>query len=123
MNVIDPTKDNLTEPLSFKEILDGLDIFKDDYYKGLSISKDEDLEFHFKRQPNYCFVDSYFDVGLKSWQANNERFLTRKMRETQVNFFLMKSIYRTSNVLIFSQMRLKAFFLRKKILNLLIQSM
>ena len=123
MNVIDPTKDNLTEPLSFKEILDGLDIFKDDYYRGLSISKDEDLEFHFKRQPSCCFVDNYFDVGLKSWQANNESFLTRKMRETQMKFFLMKSIYRTSNVLIFSQMRLKAFFVRKKILNLLIQSM
>ena len=52
VNVIDPTKDNLTQQLSFKEILDELQISKEDYYRALSISKDEDLELHLKRQPN-----------------------------------------------------------------------
>ena len=23
-----------------------------------------------KRQPNSCFVNNYFDVGLKAWQTN-----------------------------------------------------
>ena len=36
----------------------------------MSISKDEDLELHLKREPNSCFVNNYFDVGLKAWQAN-----------------------------------------------------
>ena len=44
VNVIDPTKDNFTQPLSVKEISDESEISKEDYYKTLSISKDEDLE-------------------------------------------------------------------------------
>ena len=40
------------------------------YYKALSMSKDEDLELHLKIQPNSCFVNNYFDVGLKALQAN-----------------------------------------------------
>ena len=36
----------------------------------MSISKDEDLELHCKREPNFCFVNNYFHVGLKAWQAN-----------------------------------------------------
>ena len=49
----------------------------------------------------------------------NERFSdAQKMRETQNKIPLMKSTRRNSNVLIFSQMRLKVFFLRKRILKL-----
>ena len=55
VNVIDPTKDNFTQPLSVKEILDELEISKDDYYRALSISKDEDLELHLKKEPNSLF--------------------------------------------------------------------
>ena len=40
------------------------------YYKALSISKDEDLELPLRSQPNSCFVNNYFDVGLKALQAN-----------------------------------------------------
>ena len=67
VNVIDPTKDNFTQPLSIQEILDELEISKDDYYKALSVSKNEDSELHLKRLSNSCFVNNYFDVGLKSW--------------------------------------------------------
>ena len=63
INVIDPTKDNFSHPLSVKEI--DLEISKDGYYRTLSISTDEDLELHLKRKPNSCFV-----VGLKAWQGN-----------------------------------------------------
>ena len=41
-------------------------------------------------------------------------FLTQKMREAQTKISLMKSIHRTSNALIFSQMREKIFFSEKK---------
>ena len=63
--MVDPAKDNVTQPLSIKEILDELRISKNDYYRVLSISKDEDLELNLKSQPNYCFVSNYSDVGLK----------------------------------------------------------
>ena len=52
-------------PLSIQEILDELEISKDDYYKAFSISKDEDLELHLKRQPSSSFFNNYFDVTLK----------------------------------------------------------
>ena len=68
--MIDPTKDNFTQPLSLKKILDELKISKDDYYRAMSISKDEDLELHLKGKPNPCFLSNYFDVGLKAWQVN-----------------------------------------------------
>ena len=70
VNVIDPTKDNYTQSLSITEILNELEISKDDYNRALSISKDEDLELHLKRPPDTCFVNNYFDVGSKAWQAN-----------------------------------------------------
>ena len=68
--MIDLIKDNFTQPLSVKEILDELEISKDDYYRAFSMSKDKDLELNLKREPNSCFVNNYFDAGLKAWQAN-----------------------------------------------------
>ena len=55
-NVIDPTKNKFTQSLSIQEILDEVEISKDDYYKALSISKDDDSEL----------VRNHCDVGLKA---------------------------------------------------------
>ena len=55
VNMIDPTKDHFTQLMSIKEIIDELKISKDDYYKALSISK-EDLKLDLKRQPNSCWL-------------------------------------------------------------------
>ena len=68
--MVDPTKNSFTQPMGVIEVLDELENSKDDYCRALSISKDEDLELHLKRQPNSCFFNNYFDVGLKSWQAD-----------------------------------------------------
>ena len=68
--MIDPTKDNFTQPLSAKGCLDELEFSKEDYYRALSISKDEDLELNLTTEPNCSFVNNYFDFGLKAWQAN-----------------------------------------------------
>ena len=35
VNVIDPRKDNFTQPLSISAILDELEISKDDYHRAL----------------------------------------------------------------------------------------
>ena len=66
VNMIDPTKDNFTYPLSIKEILDELKMSKDYYNRALSISKDEDLKLNLKRKSNSCIADNDFDVGLKA---------------------------------------------------------
>ena len=62
-----------TQPLSAKEILDELEISKDDNYRAFSILKDEDLELHLqlhlKREPNSRLVNNYFDIGLEALQA------------------------------------------------------
>ena len=42
VNVVDPTKDNFTQSLNIQEILNELEMSEDDYYKALSVSKDED---------------------------------------------------------------------------------
>ena len=34
------------------------------------MSKDEYLELHLKREPNYCFVNNYFDGGWRGWSSN-----------------------------------------------------
>ena len=49
VKVEDPTRDNFTQPLSIKKILEELKISKDNYYRALSISKDKDLEMPLKR--------------------------------------------------------------------------
>ena len=36
----------------------------------ISISSDDDFQIHFKRPPNSCFVNNYFDEGLLACQAN-----------------------------------------------------
>ena len=47
--MIDPTKDNFTQPLTIKETLDELEVYRDDYYRALSISTDKDLQLHLNR--------------------------------------------------------------------------
>ena len=66
MNVLDPTKENFTQPMSVKKIVGKSEISREDYYRVLCISKDEDSELHLKRQPNPCFANNYFNVGLKA---------------------------------------------------------
>ena len=56
--------------MAITEILLKLDISKEDYYHALSISVDHDYELHLIRPPNSCFVNNYFDAGLRAWQAN-----------------------------------------------------
>ena len=55
------------QKILLKVCRDKSDISSDGYYRGLSKSKDENLELHLERQTDCCFVDNCFDVGLTAW--------------------------------------------------------
>ena len=67
---LDPHKATYKKPDTIVEILHSLGITEQDYYKALSISADQDYEIHYRRPPDSCFVNNYFEIGLLSWQAN-----------------------------------------------------
>ena len=48
-----------------KENFRNFEICKDDYGRGLTISKDEDLELHLENQRRFCCLHNYYDGGLK----------------------------------------------------------
>ena len=68
MNVIDRSKGNLITQGNPRWVR----ISKDDCYRVLPMSKDWNLELHLTRQLNSLFVNNYFDVALKAWQANKD---------------------------------------------------
>lgn len=69
-NIIDPSKENFEVVPCISEILKSLELYEADYCNALSISSDSDFQIHLKRLPNSCFVNNYFDEGLRSWKAN-----------------------------------------------------
>lgn len=42
----------------------------DTYYPALETSEDTDFQIHLKRPPSFCFINNYFQLGLKAWDAN-----------------------------------------------------
>ena len=64
--MVDSTKDNFSQPLRVIEVVNVFEISKDDYYRVFSVSKDEDLGIHWKREDNSCFVYNYLEVDLKA---------------------------------------------------------
>ena len=64
-NILHPDKADFEHVLSISEILQKLDISEQHYYDALSISSDADFQIHLKRPPNSCFVNNYFDEGLR----------------------------------------------------------
>ena len=76
--------------------------------------------------PNSCSFENFENLHFNPF--HNESFSdTEDERDPDENFFnelhtQNVRMFKTSNVLIFSQMRLKVFFLGKKILKLLMQS-
>ena len=71
INVLDPTKDDIAQPLTIKEILVESEIYKNDYCRTSAISKDKDFELYLEQQTNFYFLKKLnFDVSLKAWEAN-----------------------------------------------------
>ena len=50
--------------------MEKLKILEPDYYVTLSISSDNDFQIHLKREPNACFINSYFVEGSQTWKVN-----------------------------------------------------
>ena len=69
-NFFDENAENYEATKSTDEIFDFLNIKKEDYYKALSVSDDDDFQIHLRRTPNSCFVNNYFCYGLLAWEAN-----------------------------------------------------
>ena len=45
-------------------------VSKDEYNWALSISGDSDFELHLKRTVDSCFINNYFEAGIKGFRAN-----------------------------------------------------
>ena len=67
---LNPSIANYEDPRNTQQILESLGISVSEYYEALSVSSDNDFQIHLKRPPNSCFVNNYFSVGLKAWEAN-----------------------------------------------------
>ena len=65
-----PLKEDFQEPKTTDEILDKLNISKNEFEHALFISDEDSFQNHTKRPLNSCFVDSYFSEGLQAWDAN-----------------------------------------------------
>ena len=69
-NFLHKAKDNYVELKSIEKILSLLEISSKNYEEALSIPDDSDLEIHYKRAPNLCFVNNYFCDELMSREAS-----------------------------------------------------
>ena len=45
-------------------------MIKFEFEQALSISVDDSFQIYFKRKPNLCFVNNYFNDGLLAWEGN-----------------------------------------------------
>ena len=70
VNILYPSKPDFVEPKDVNCILEEIGITRDDYYEALKISTDNNFQIHFRRKPNSCFVNNYFNEGLLAWIAN-----------------------------------------------------
>ena len=69
-NFFDSQAENYTEIKPIAQILQELEIPKEEYEKALSTSSTNDYEIYLKRSPDSCFVNNYFGTGLLAWEAN-----------------------------------------------------
>lgn len=69
-NMLHPDEPNYNQPGTIEEILESLNITKEEYENALSISSDSGFQIHFRRFPNSCFINNYFTEGLMAWEAN-----------------------------------------------------
>ena len=63
-------KSNYKGDMTINEILNFLQVTRNEYYTCLAISGGDKYESHLKRPPNSCFINNYSPVVLLAWQAN-----------------------------------------------------
>ena len=67
---LDPSKSNCDAKITAKDILDSCEVSLEDYKWALSTSGDNDFELHLKRPVDSCFINNYFEAGIKGYRAN-----------------------------------------------------
>ena len=59
-----PEREDYFNPSLIPNIPSEIGLSTDEYYNALAISTYDTFQIHFKRTPNYCYVNNYFDDGL-----------------------------------------------------------
>ena len=67
---LDPSKSNYDAKITAKDVLDSCNVSMEDYKWALSTSADNDFELHLKRPVDSCFINNYFEAGIKGFRAN-----------------------------------------------------
>ena len=67
---LDPSKRDYDSSTSEEDLLAMCKVSKDEYNWALSISADSDFELHLKRGVDSCFINNYFEAGIKGFRAN-----------------------------------------------------
>ena len=67
---LDPSKPDYDSSTSAEDVLAMCKVSKEDYNWALSISADSDFELHLKRAVDSCFINNYFEAGIKGFRAN-----------------------------------------------------
>ena len=67
---LDPNKPTYVPDKTITDILTRLDISEAHYYNVLSVSPDNGFKLHLKRPPDSCFINNYFSISLKTFDAN-----------------------------------------------------
>ena len=67
---LDPSKPDYDSSTSAEDVLAMCKVSKDEYNWALSISADSDFELHLKRAVDSCFINNYFEAGIKGFRAN-----------------------------------------------------
>ena len=67
---LDPSKRDYDSSTSAEDVLAMCKVSKDEYNWALSISADSGFELHLKRAVDSCFINNYFEAGIKGFRAN-----------------------------------------------------
>ena len=67
---LDPGKANYDLNLTAEQLLASCKVSMQDYKWALSISADDEFELHLKRPGDSCFINNYFEAGIKGFRAN-----------------------------------------------------
>ena len=67
---LDSSKGSYHSSMSAEELLISCNVTRENYEWALSISGDRDFELHLKRSVDSCFVNNYFEAGIKGFKAN-----------------------------------------------------
>ena len=67
---LDPSKPDYDSNTSAEDVLAMCKISKEEYNWALSFSGDSDFELHLKRAVDSCFINNYFEAGVKGFRAN-----------------------------------------------------